>query len=155
MPCQCVMTASLLTTHWGRVPSVHRMHCPASAWLIQFRAYAAMPSFPCRSRPLVRLHRPLPSCHTMPPITLLTDMVTRCRPLAAHGLASCLSVRTQPLTATGAPSQTSTMPHHATCLRLSWTSTLLALGITPTTTAGFSKGLPALPTEFAGRLVCF
>ena len=28
------------------------------------------------------------------------------------------------------------------CLRLSWTSTLLAVGITPTTTAGFSKGSP-------------
>ena len=40
------MTASLLTTHWGRVPSVHRIYYPASAWLIQFRAYA-MPSFPC------------------------------------------------------------------------------------------------------------
>ena len=41
------------------------------------------------------------------------------------------------------------------CLRLSWTSTLLAVGITPTTTAGFSKGLPALPTEFTGKLVYF
>ena len=45
------------------------------------------------------------------------------------------------------------------CLRLSWTSTfyLLAVGITPTTTAGFSKGLPAfsLLTEFARRLVYF
>ena len=41
------------------------------------------------------------------------------------------------------------------CLRLSWTSTLLAVGITPTTTAGFSKGLPALPTEFTGRPVYF
>ena len=48
----------------------------------------------------------------MPLITLLTDMVSRCRLLAAHGLRSCLSVRTQPLTATGAPSQTSTMPYH-------------------------------------------
>ena len=43
----------------------------------------------------------------VPPITLLTDVVARCRLLAAHGLRSCLSVRTQPLTATGAPSQTS------------------------------------------------
>ena len=34
------------------------------------------------------------------------------RLLAAHGLTSCLSVRTQPLTATGAPSQTSTIPYH-------------------------------------------
>ena len=33
-------------------------------------------------------------------------------PLAAHGARSCLSVRTQPLTATGAPSQTSTIPYH-------------------------------------------
>ena len=41
------------------------------------------------------------------------------------------------------------------CLRPSWTSTLLAVGITPTTTAGFSKGLPALPTEFTKRLVYF
>ena len=32
-------------------------------------------------------------------------------------------------------------------------STLLAVVITPTTTAGFSKGFPALPTEFTGRLV--
>ena len=48
----------------------------------------------------------------MPLITLLTDMVARCRLLAAHGLRSCLSVRTQPLTATGAPSQTSTISYH-------------------------------------------
>ena len=48
----------------------------------------------------------------VPPITLLTDMVARCRLLAAHGARSCLSVRTQPLTATGAPSQTSTIPYH-------------------------------------------
>ena len=46
------------------------------------------------------------------PIMLLTDMVSRCR-LAAPGARSCLSARTQPLTATGAPSQTSTMPCHA------------------------------------------
>ena len=39
-------------------------------------------------------------------------MVSRCRLLAAHGLTSCLSVGTQPLTATGAPSQTSTIPYH-------------------------------------------
>ena len=32
--------------------------------------------------------------------------------IAAHGAKSCLSVRTQPLTATGAPSQTSTIPCH-------------------------------------------
>ena len=49
----------------------------------------------------------------MPPIMSLTDVVTRSRPLTAHGLASCPSVRTQPLTATGAPSQTSAMPCHA------------------------------------------
>ena len=48
----------------------------------------------------------------VPPIILLTDMVPRCRLLAAHGLRSCLSARTQPLTATGAPSQTSTIPYH-------------------------------------------
>ena len=48
----------------------------------------------------------------MPPIILLPDMVARCRLIAAHGLTSCLSVRTQPLTATGAPSQTSTIPYH-------------------------------------------
>ena len=41
------------------------------------------------------------------------------------------------------------------CLRLSWTSTLLAVGITPTTTAGFSKGLSALLTEFTRRVVHF
>ena len=59
----------------------------------------------------------MPPCHAMPsfpvpPIMLLTDVVPRCRLLAAHGLMSCLSARTQPLTATGAPSQTSTIPCH-------------------------------------------
>ena len=87
------MTSSLVTTRWGRVPSAHGTCYPALAWLIQFRA-CAMPSVP------------------VPPITLLTDMVTRSRLLAAHDLTSCLSVRTQPLTATGAPSQTSAMPCH-------------------------------------------
>ena len=38
----------------------------------------------------------------------------RCRlSRAAHGARLCLSVRTQPLTATGAPSQTSAVPCHA------------------------------------------
>ena len=37
----------------------------------------------------------------------------------------------------------------------SWTSTLLVVGITPTTTAGLIKGLPALPPEFTGRPVYF
>ena len=55
----------------------------------------------------------------VPLIMLLTDMVSRCRLLAAHGLRSCLSVRTQPLTATGVPSQTSAMPCHAMQLNLS------------------------------------
>ena len=85
------MTSSLVTTHWGRVPSVHRIYYPVLAWPIKLLAYA-MPSVP------------------VPPIILLTDMVPRCRLLAAHGLTSCLSARTQPLTATGAPSQTSTIP---------------------------------------------
>ena len=80
-----VILFQLVTTHWGRVPSVHGTYYPASAWLIQKRAYA-MPSGP------------------VPPITLLTGMVARCRLLAAHGAKSCLSVRTQPRTATGAPS---------------------------------------------------
>ena len=61
-------------------------------WLIHLRAYA-MPSVP------------------VPLIILLTDMVSRCRLLAAHGARSCLLVRTQPLMAT-APSQTSTIPYH-------------------------------------------
>ena len=87
------MTSSLMTTHWGRVRLVHRIYYPVLAWPIKLLAYA-MPSFP------------------VPPIMLLTDMVTRSRLLAAHGLTSCLSVRTQPLTATGAPSQTSTIPYH-------------------------------------------
>ena len=39
------MTASLLTTHWGRVPSVHRIYYPALAWPIKLLAYA-MPSVP-------------------------------------------------------------------------------------------------------------
>ena len=78
--------------------SVHAMCYPAAAWSIRLRAYA-MPSVP------------------VPPITLLTDVVARSRLLAAHGARSCLSVRipchAQPLTATGAPSQTCTMPCHA------------------------------------------
>ena len=45
---------------------VDGIYYPASAWLIQLRAYA-MPSVP------------------VPPITLLTEMVARCRLLAAHG----------------------------------------------------------------------
>ena len=88
------MTSSLVTTHWGRVPSVHRTCYPVLAWPITVSCLR---------------HAEFP----VPPITLLTDMVPRCRLLAAHGLRSCLSVRTQPLTATGAPSQTSTMPCHA------------------------------------------
>ena len=38
--------------------------------------------------------------------------VTRCKLLVAHGARSCLSMRTQPPTPTGAPSQTSVMPCH-------------------------------------------
>ena len=69
------------------------------------------------------------------------------------------------------PPQTSTMPSRLARTALerqsivflgskcvcgySWTSTLLAVGITPTTTACFSKGLPALPTEFTGRPIYF
>ena len=76
------------------------------------RAYRRGPS---RSRPLVRLHRPLP-CHTMP---YHTTPSPRSRLLTAHDLTSCLSVRT--LTATGAPSQTSTtMPCHSD--RLGWSA---------------------------------
>ena len=81
----------------GLSPSVHSIYYPASAWLIQLRAYA-MPSVP------------------VPPIILLTDMVSRCRLFAAHGARSCLSVRSKPLTATGTPSQTSTVPYHTTPL---------------------------------------
>ena len=69
------------------------MHYPARAWSIRLRA-CAMPSVP------------------VPPI-MLTDVVARWRPLAAPGAESCPSVRTKPLMATGAPSQTSTMPRHA------------------------------------------
>ena len=43
---------------------------------------------------------------------IIRNMVARCRLFAAPGARSCLSVRTQPPTATGAPSQTSTIPHH-------------------------------------------
>ena len=85
--------AEKVTMIRGRVPSVHRVYYPVLAWPINLQAYA-MPSVP------------------VPPIILLTDMVPRCRLLAAHGLTSCLSARTQPLTATGAPSQTSTIPYH-------------------------------------------
>ena len=37
----------------------------------------------------------------------------------------------------------------------SWTSTLLAVDLTPTTTAGFSKGLPALPRNLLGGRFIF
>ena len=43
---------------------------------------------------------------------IIRDMVARCRLLAAHGAKSCQSVRAQPLTATGAPSQTFTDLYH-------------------------------------------
>ena len=39
------MTSSLVTTHWGRVPSVHRVYYPVLAWPINLQAYA-MPSVP-------------------------------------------------------------------------------------------------------------
>ena len=90
------MTSSLMTTHWGRVPSVHRIYYPVLD--VGPKPNSFVPTL-CRVFPC-------------PPIILLTDMVTRSRLLAAHGLTSCLSVRTQPLTATGAPSQTSTIPYH-------------------------------------------
>ena len=90
------MTSSLVTTHWGRVPSVHRIYYPVLD--VGPKPNSFVPTL-CRVFPC-------------PPIILLTDMVSRCRLLAAHGLTSCLSVRTQPLTATGAPSQTSTIPYH-------------------------------------------
>ena len=92
------MTSSLMTTHWGRVPSVHRIYYPVLD--VGPKPNSFVPTL-CRVFPC-------------PPIILLTDMVTRSRLLAAHGLTSCLSVRTQPLTATGAPSQTSTIPYHTT-----------------------------------------
>ena len=47
------------------------------------------------------------------PGCIIRDIVTQCRLLAAPGARSCLSARTQPLTATGAPSQTSTIPYHS------------------------------------------
>ena len=49
------------------IPSVHGIYYPAPAWLIRLRAYA-MPSVP------------------VPPVILLTDLVPRCRLLAAHGM---------------------------------------------------------------------
>ena len=51
-----------------------------------------------------------PGYHTIPYIIRVT--VTRCKLLVARGARSCLSVRTQPPTATGAPLQTSTIPYH-------------------------------------------
>ena len=90
------MTSSLVTTHWCRVRLVHRIYYPVLD--VGPKPNSFMPTL-CRVFPC-------------PPIILLTDTVTRSRLLAAHGLTSCLSVRTQPLTATGAPSQTSTIPYH-------------------------------------------
>ena len=46
---------------------------------------------------------------------IIRDTVARHRLLAAHGARSCVSVRTQPTTATGAPSQTSTMLGRCVC----------------------------------------
>ena len=59
-------------------------------------------------------------------------MVARCRLLlAAHGLRSCLSVRTQPLAATGAPLQTSTIPWVCYRRRNQWLRLALALFCLP------------------------
>ena len=41
-----------LRPHWGRLPLVHGIYYPASAWLIQLRAYA-MPSLPVP--PIIRI----------------------------------------------------------------------------------------------------
>ena len=80
--------------------------------------YHAMP--PCHSTSMVDSVTGLrhAECSRAPDHALLTDMVPRCRLLAVHGPTPCLSVRTQPLTATGAPSQTSTTPCHAMLVRL-------------------------------------
>ena len=58
-------------------------------------------------------------------------MVARCRLLAENGSRSCLSVRTQPLTATGAPSQTSTIPWLCYRRRNQWLRLALALFCLP------------------------
>ena len=58
-------------------------------------------------------------------------MVARCRLLAAHIPRSCLSVRTQPLTATCAPSQTSTIPWACYRRRNQWLRLALALFCLP------------------------
>jgi hypothetical protein len=50
----------LVTRRWGRVPSAHGACYPASAWLIQFRAYA-VPSFPCCVRPRCHVSLALPN----------------------------------------------------------------------------------------------
>ena len=88
---KCALCSAALRNMFSSVLVV--LYLPSVlAWSIQLLAYA-MPSVP------------------VPPIILLTDMGPRCRLLAAHGPMPCLSVRTQPLTATGAPSQTSTIPY--------------------------------------------
>ena len=48
-----------------------------------------------------------------------------------------------------------TTPFTEGCDGVNYQLSLLVVGITPTTKACFSKGLPALPTEFTGRLVYF
>ena len=134
---------------------------------VQFRT---QPPTQFSPRPLVHLHRPLP-CHTTP-----------CHAMPYHSIAChtmpcehevAVQTATQPGNCSPPPGtyRSGAIEHcllrfqaHVrfhVCLRLSWpstsvnTSTLLAVGITPTTTAGFSKGLPALLTEFTGRLVYF
>ena len=109
------MTSSLMTTHWGRVRLVHRIYYPVLD--VGPKPNSFVPTL-CRVFPC-------------PPIILLTDMVSRSRLLAAHGLTSCLSVRTQPLTATGAPSQTSTIPYHTRQFRIKTTTLEERLGVIP------------------------
>ena len=84
--------------------SVQLRAYPVSAWLIQLRAYSA-------SAWSVQLRAYAMPSVLVPPV-ILTDLVARCRLLAAHGPRSCLSVRTQPPTATGAPSQASAIQCH-------------------------------------------
>ena len=106
---------SLVTRHWCRVRLVHRIYYPVLD--VGPKPNSFVPTL-CRVFPC-------------PPIILLTDMVSRCRLLAAHGLTSCLSVRTQPLTATGAPSQTSTIPWVCYRRRNQWLRLALALFCLP------------------------
>ena len=73
------------------------------------------------------------------------------RLLAAHGARSCLSVRTQPPTATGAPSQTTSIPYHSKPDWCDATVGLQLLSSCLTTGKWIKGGSPRILVDIFGR----